>query len=162
MPREDFEKINSIQIEVLPQKGSKEPKVFERALSSKPSSSFSIEPPIPPPTQHVSIFKSPSGWWKHNYLSWRFYIVIYAGLAFLALFVNVVGFAIAVIAHGINNEGRIELMDGECSSARKSSLFGHYFVSGISTYLLSASAYVMVRQSLRCIVCLMLTDDSTA
>ena len=100
------------------------------------------------PREHVSVFKEPKKWWRTNFLSWRFYVTIYAGLALLCLSINLVALIAAATVHGVNSNGHILLFNGSCSHARMSSLFGHWFISGISTYLLAASAYVMVRRDI--------------
>jgi hypothetical protein len=91
-----------------------------------------------------SVFKSPRRWWNQNYLSWRFYVFIYACLALLATVVIAIALVTAIAVHGIDKQGRITLLEGSCSKAKKSSFFAHAFISGIGTYMLSASAYVMV------------------
>jgi hypothetical protein len=91
-----------------------------------------------------SVFRQPRLWWRQNYLSWRFYVFIYACLALLATFVILTGLIIALAIHGVDRHGRITLSEGSCSKAKTSSFFGHLFISGMGTYMLSASAYVMV------------------
>jgi hypothetical protein len=91
-----------------------------------------------------SVFKQPRAWWRQNYLSWRFYITIYAGLGLLVTFIVLVALISAIAAYGVDHTGRIKVYEGNCSNARKSSLFAHLFISGLGTYMLSASAYVMV------------------
>jgi uncharacterized protein DUF6536 len=91
-----------------------------------------------------SVFKQPRAWWTQNYLSWRFYVTIYAGLGLLVTFIVLVALLSAIAAHGVDHTGRIKVYEGSCANAKKSSLFAHLFISGLGTYMLSASAYVMV------------------
>jgi hypothetical protein len=95
-----------------------------------------------------SVFKQPRAWWRQNYLSWRFYVTIYAALALLVTFILFIGLVIAIAVHGMDHTGRITLTEGSCSKAKKSSFFAHLFISGLGTYMLSASAYVMVSLAL--------------
>jgi hypothetical protein len=99
------------------------------------------------PETTYSVFRQPRLWWKHNYLSWRFYTTIYAGLALLVTFIVLVATVSAIAAHGVDANGRITLYTGACSGSLKwSNFFAHLFISGLGTYMLSASAYVMVSQ----------------
>lgn len=98
------------------------------------------------PGPRYSVFKHPKAWWKHNYLSWRFYVTIYAFCAFLVTLVVLIAIIAAVAAHGVDSQQRIMLSEGSCGKARWQSFFGHAFISGMGTYMLSASAYVMVRR----------------
>lgn len=91
-----------------------------------------------------NVFKQPRLWWNQNYLSWRFYVTIYAGLALLTTFIVLIGLVIAIAVHGVDRQGRITLFEGSCSSAKTKNFFAHLFISGLGTYMLSASAYVMV------------------
>ena|ERR1700761_2702345 len=95
-----------------------------------------------------NVFKQPREWWNKNYLSWRFYVTIYAALVMLVVFVLLVGLIISIAIHGVDHQSRITLYEGSCSQVKKSSLFAHLFISGMGTYMLSASAYVMVRMSI--------------
>jgi hypothetical protein len=90
-----------------------------------------------------SVFKQPGLWWKHNYLSWRFYVTIYAGLALICSFVVLLALIAAAATHGVDKQGRITLFEGSCSSAKLKGFFGHGFISGMGTYMLSASCYVL-------------------
>jgi hypothetical protein len=95
--------------------------------------------------QRVSVFRSPKIWWRQNYLSWRFYVTIYAALSLVVSLVNIIALVSAIALHGIDKGGRITLMEGSCGKAHKSSFFARLFISGLGTYMLSASEYVMVR-----------------
>ncbi|KAF2673576.1 hypothetical protein BT63DRAFT_467104 [Microthyrium microscopicum] len=106
------------------------------------SSSVDLSP-IEDEGPHYSVFKQPGLWWKHNYLSWRFYTTIYAGLAFLATFTIFLGLMIAIGVNGVDKNGRITVYEGDCGKMKTKNLFAHAFVSGIGTYMLSASCYVM-------------------
>src|ERR1700712_5020092 len=92
----------------------------------------------------VSLYKHPLVWWKQNQLSWRLYVTVYAGLALIVCFINIIAVAAAAAAHGVDKGGRITLYEGSCATAKKSGWFAHLFISGLGTYMLSASAYVMV------------------
>jgi hypothetical protein len=97
------------------------------------------------PRQEYNPFRQPKLWWKHEYKSWRFYTLIYGGLALLVTFIVLVATIGAIAAHGIDANGRITLYTGACSGSYKwSNFFAHLFISGLGTYMLSASAYVMV------------------
>jgi hypothetical protein len=96
------------------------------------------------PGPHYNVFKQPKLWWKHNYLSWRFYVTIYAFLAFIVTLVVFIALIAGIAAHGVDRQSRILLSEGSCGKARWQSFFGHAFISGMGTYMLSASAYVMV------------------
>jgi hypothetical protein len=118
----------------------------EIASPSTPSSaSLSREVRRRHTQQNISVFKDPKGWYRLNYLSWRFYVFIYACLALLASVVNIIAIVAGAAAHGVDKHGRITLSEGSCSAAGTSSFFAHLFISGLGTYMLSASAYVMVR-----------------
>jgi len=95
--------------------------------------------------QNISVFQDPKGWWKLNWLSWRFYTFVYACLALLASIVNIIAIIAGAAAHGVDKHGRITLSEGSCGKAKVSLFFARLFVSTIGTYMLSASAYVMVR-----------------
>jgi hypothetical protein len=92
----------------------------------------------------VNFFRSPKAWWRQNYLSWRFYVTIYAGLSLIVSLVNIVALVAAIATHGVDKGGRITICEGSCGKARKSSFFARLFISGLGTYMLSASEYVMV------------------
>jgi hypothetical protein len=91
-----------------------------------------------------NVFKQPRAWWNQNYLSWRFYVTIYAALAMVVVLVLLIALVLGISLHGIDHQGRITLYEGSCAKAKKSSFFAHAFISGMGTYMLSASAYVMV------------------
>jgi hypothetical protein len=93
----------------------------------------------------VSVFESPKIWWRQNYLSWRFYVTIYAALSLIVSLVNIIALISGIRLHGIDKGGRITLMEGSCAKAHKSSFFAHLFISGLGTYMLTATYYVMVR-----------------
>ena len=103
------------------------------------------------PREHISVFKNPGRWWRQNYLSWRFYVTIYAGLALGAALINIIALAAAAATRGIDANGHIELTVGTYKDVHRKSLFAHWGISGISTYLLSASAYVMVSTATSCV-----------
>lgn len=98
------------------------------------------------PEGYISVFKQPGKWWKRNYLSWRFYVTIYAGLALLVCICVIIGTIAAATYHGVDKDWRILLTDGPCAKQRIRSLAAHWFISGMGTYMLSASAYVMVSE----------------
>jgi hypothetical protein len=93
--------------------------------------------------QH-SVFRHPKLWWRQNYRSWRFYTTIYAALAMLVTLIVFIATVTAIIVHGIDSNGRITIYEGSCSDMKWSNFFGRLFISGLGTYMLSASAYVMV------------------
>jgi hypothetical protein len=118
----------------------------EIASPSSPSSaSLSREVRRRHTQEDISVFKDPKGWWRLNYQSWRFYVFIYAFLALLASLVVIIAVIAGAAAHGVDKHGRITLSEGSCGKAKTSIFFGRLFVSLIGTYMLSASAYVMVR-----------------
>jgi hypothetical protein len=93
-------------------------------------------------TSHPSDWRA---WARQNYLSWRWYVLTYASLCLLSTVIILVGIVAAVSSHGVDKQGRITLFTGDCYKSKMSSLFAHFFISGIGTYMLTASAYVMVR-----------------
>lgn len=90
-----------------------------------------------------SVFKQPGAWWKQNYLSWRFYVTIYAAMALTVCFSILIGLVAAIGAHGVD-QGRVKLYEGSCQKARVSGIFAHGYISVLGTGFLSASCYVMV------------------
>jgi hypothetical protein len=113
--------------------------------ASSTAVSSTLEYPTPRELEpKYSVFRQPGAWWRQNYLSWRFYTTIYAGLGLLVTFTVLVGLVSAAAAHGVVQD-RITLFEGSCASARLKGLFARGFISGMGTYMLSSSAYVMVR-----------------
>jgi len=92
-------------------------------------------------TPHPSHWRA---WARQNYLSWRWYVLTYASLCLLATVIILVALVAAVSTHGVDKQGRITLFTGDCQKSKLSSIFAHLFISGIGTYMLTASAYVMV------------------
>jgi len=120
----------------------KAPSIGTTDDSSESSSDYAaaVEPQI-----NYNVFKQPKAWWKHNYLSWRFYVTIYAFGALIVTLVVLIALVAAAATHGVDSQSRILLSEGSCGTARWRGFFGHAFISGMGTYMLSASAYVMVR-----------------
>ncbi|KAF2399581.1 hypothetical protein EJ06DRAFT_522457 [Trichodelitschia bisporula] len=102
----------------------------------RPTSDYE-RPPAPP------FFKSPKAWFKHEKLSWRFYVSIYSGLAAVCLLINVIAIVVIVAVHGTDKNGRSTIYEGSCEKVKWQSRIAHVFISGLGTYMLSASAYVM-------------------
>jgi hypothetical protein len=92
-------------------------------------------------TTHPSDWRA---WARQNYLSWRWYVLTYASLCLLATLTILIALVAAVSTHGVDHQGRITLFTGDCHKSKMSSVFAHLFISGIGTYMLTASAYVMV------------------
>lgn len=93
-------------------------------------------------TPHPSNWRA---WARQNYLSWRWYVLTYAVLCLLVTVILLIGLVSAVVSHGVDKQGRITLFTGDCQKSKLSSVFAHLFISGLGTYMLTASAYVMVR-----------------
>jgi hypothetical protein len=90
---------------------------------------------------------SPKSWFKHEYLSWRFYVWIYAALAGIVVLVHLIALVAVAGTHPFDDNGRSTVTQGDCSRILKTSRYAHWFFSVFGTGYLSASAYVMVSVS---------------
>jgi hypothetical protein len=112
-------------------------------------SSYELVPPPrrksrPPPKKSINVFKDPVGWFHQEYLSWRFYTVLYASLAAIVMLWNLLTLIGVIAVHGVDPNGRVTIYEGNCARVKRTNMYVHWFISVFGTGFLSASAYVMV------------------
>jgi hypothetical protein len=98
----------------------------------------------PPPPKSINVFKDPVGWFHQEYLSWRFYTVLYASLAVVVALWNLFTLIGVIAVHGVDPNGRVTIYEGNCARVKRTNMYVHWFISVFGTGFLSASAYVMV------------------
>jgi hypothetical protein len=132
--------------------GSKGPTVTTREFAA-PSNGSTYEGVLrqrkkarTPPPPSVNFFKHPKQWIKEEYLGWRFYTVLYASLAVAVFFWNLFALVGVIAVHGIDANGRVTILMGNCAQVKKTSMYIHWFISVFGTGYLSASAYTMASQ----------------